>query len=323
MGRRKIFKLGYLTAILLTLAVLVIFNYVDTATTSSGYCLSCHEMNTAIGEGWRNSRHFTNALGVVAECSDCHVNPGVVGFITSKAWPAVRDHYVHFLGEADPGRMDWQGLRTRARMTINDDACKRCHDKLTDSLISKAAMEAHSAAEKAREQEFKSCLACHVEPMHPAMPAWNNEAGLTLMFSRIEVESHDLPDDSYVIVDDGVYDVTEFRKYHSGGGWCFAAGQDNTDTCRSCHAGPQGQDKAAYLDSYGAPQDYRQLAYTQPKMRVGTLIDTTHAYSPYFVEPMGLKPFKPVLDRYDLVDDLGITARYTVGKHGALRDKVE
>ena len=321
MGKRRIFRLSYLIVVLLTLGLLLLFNYFDTATTSSGYCLSCHEMNTAIGEGWHNSRHFTNDLGMVAECSDCHVNPGAVGFLMSKAWPAVRDHYVHLFGEADPARMDWEGLRARARMTINNEACKRCHDKLTDSLVSKAAMEAHAAAERAGEAEYPNCLTCHVEPMHPAMPAWNRDAGLTLMFSHVEVESHNLPDNFYVIVDDGVYDVTQFRKYHSGGGWCFAAGEDTTAACRTCHQGPEGTDHLTYLDSYGVPQDYDLLTYQMPKIRIGTLINTSNPAGQYFVEQISLMKISPGLDRFQLQDDLGITKRYVVGNRGAWRER--
>jgi nitrate/TMAO reductase-like tetraheme cytochrome c subunit len=323
MSKRSIFRLSYLVIFLSTLAILFVFNYIDTATTGSGYCLSCHEMDSAVGDAWKNSRHFANALGMRTECSECHVNPGVIGFATTKAWPAIRDHYVHFLGNADPSRMDWERLRERARMTISEDACKRCHTGLTGSLVSKAAMAAHLAAQQSGEEKYRNCLTCHFEPMHPAIPAWGVAAGFDRKFSRIEVAKHNQADDFFVIIEDGVYDVTEYRKYHSGGNWCFVAGEDNTAVCLTCHAGPQGADKANYLDSYGIAQDYPQLAYKAPKMRVGTLVDTAHPYSQYFVEPMGLKPLKPVLDRYGIVDDLGITERFVVSKRGALHERVE
>jgi cytochrome c-type protein NapC len=323
MAKRKILRLSYLVVILFTLAVLLVFNYVDTATTSSGYCLSCHEMNAAVSDAWKNSRHFVNALGMKTECSECHVNPGVVGFVVTKAWPAIRDHYVHFLGNADPDRMDWERLRERARMTISEGACKRCHTNLTGSLVSKAAMAAHLAAQQSSEEKYRNCLTCHIEQMHPAIPAWGIAAGFDRTFSHIEVASHNKADDSFIIIDDGVYDVTEYRKYHSGGDWCFFPGEDNSATCLTCHAGPQGADIASCLDSYGVAQDYRLLPYKTPKMRVGTLVDTAHSYSPYFVEPMSLKPLKPIPDSYGLVDDLGITMRYVVGKRGALRNRIE
>jgi nitrate/TMAO reductase-like tetraheme cytochrome c subunit len=323
MNPKKYFKLSYLIAVVATLAVLFLFSVFDSVTTSSGYCLTCHEMQATAGTNWRNSRHFTNALGMVAECSDCHVNPGFLGFFGSKAWPAVRDHYVHFFGNSDPAAMNWEELRARARQNIANDACKRCHVNLTASLKSKAAMAAHLEAEQGGAENYRNCMNCHVQPLHPAVSVWNLDAGFDRLFSHIEVESHGSPDDLYIIVDDGVYDVTEFCKFHSGGSWCFAPGIDNTAVCRTCHQGPAGPDKSAYLDSFGATQDYSLFPYKEPKTRLGTLVNIRDKAGQYFVAPFRLLPMQPTVDQVGLQDDLGITGRYSVGDKGALREREE
>jgi len=314
----KWIRLSYLLVAVCTLVFLLIFSFIDSAATSSGYCLSCHEMSATVGESWRTSAHFSNKLGVVAECSDCHVNPGMVGFFTTKLWPAIRDHYVHFAGGSDPATMNWEELRTHARDSIANGACKRCHESLTGASMSKAAKAAHSWAEENVSGEYRNCLACHAEPMHPIMSTGDRGPAEERMFSRIEVQSHDSDDDCYVVISEGVYDVTDFKKFHSGGSWCFDPGADNTLICSTCHKSEDAL-SPQHVDAYGEAISYELLPHELPLMRVGTVVDIKNENSPYYVERFEPFRIKPVVNKFGLIDDLGITKRFSVGRHGALR----
>jgi nitrate/TMAO reductase-like tetraheme cytochrome c subunit len=43
------------------------------ATNTMGFCISCHEMRDTVYEEYKTSTHYSNASGVRATCSDCHV----------------------------------------------------------------------------------------------------------------------------------------------------------------------------------------------------------------------------------------------------------
>ena len=322
MKKRRILRLGYLAAAACTLAFLLLFALVDQTTTSSGYCLSCHEMNAGVGEGWRGSAHYSNTLGMVAECSDCHVNTGIEGFFASKLWPALRDHYVHFFGNSDPATMDWEALRTRVRQSVSNEACKRCHEGLTEPGLSKAAIAAHTWADENPGGDYPNCLACHVEPMHPVAATGQRGWGPDRVYSHAEILARGGEKAAWIVVDGGIYDVTEFRRFHSGGEWCFDAGLDNTKTCRTCHEPPNGPgSEEAQIDSWGVPIKYALKAYDLPIARIGTLVSVGDPASPYYVPRVDLIRMKPRKNDYGVVDDLGITRNYEIGPQGALKNR--
>lgn len=49
------------------------FNTAMEATNTLEFCISCHEMEDTVYQEYKQTIHFTNASGVRAICSDCHV----------------------------------------------------------------------------------------------------------------------------------------------------------------------------------------------------------------------------------------------------------
>jgi len=130
------------------------------------FCMSCHEMRVVAEQGWMRSSHYHNDKGVVADCADCHVPHGIPAKLWVKARDGTKDILVHFLGESDPARMDWDHLARTARGKIHDSACRTCHSNLTPDGASVKMWTAHREYE--RTPERKRCLDCHAEEFHGA-----------------------------------------------------------------------------------------------------------------------------------------------------------
>ncbi|MCF8120558.1 MAG: NapC/NirT family cytochrome c, partial [Deltaproteobacteria bacterium] len=64
--------------ILITLGILVAFPlfsmsyYTMVRTSTPEFCATCHEIKPAV-RAWRASTHVNNAVGVTADCMDCHL----------------------------------------------------------------------------------------------------------------------------------------------------------------------------------------------------------------------------------------------------------
>ncbi len=134
------------------------------ATSGSEFCMICHEMEVVGIHGWLHSAHVKNDRGVVAECGDCHIPPGLVPMLWTKARDGSKDIWVHLFGESDPGEMEWMELRETARAKIRDSACERCHSEPVPRGASIKMIVAHRA--NLRLDTPKKCLDCHREQFH-------------------------------------------------------------------------------------------------------------------------------------------------------------
>ena len=70
-SKRKVF--GFLfTGALLGAAALYATHWGMRATSTTGFCVSCHSMEQPKLE-WQGSKHFSNKYGIQAGCADCHI----------------------------------------------------------------------------------------------------------------------------------------------------------------------------------------------------------------------------------------------------------
>ncbi len=143
--------------------VLVSFEAVHFSGTSE-FCSSCHEMKVVAEQGWMKSPHYANDKGVRADCSDCHVPPGLANTLWVKTRDGSKDVYAHFLGESDPEKMDWAHLEAMARSKVKNESCLRCHANLTPGGASIKMIVAHR--EFQRMAEAPGCLECHRQMFH-------------------------------------------------------------------------------------------------------------------------------------------------------------
>lgn len=161
--KTKTFKLLALGALIGAFGLFV-FGQVIVFTSTTEFCTSCHEMQLVAQQGWMKSPHYQNEHGVVAKCSDCHIEPDILPMIHTKTRDGITDIWVHLFGEADPYRMDWKALKESARKHSDDSACRSCHDNLTPGGGSIKMIIAHRAYQ--RMDGKRKCVDCHKDEFH-------------------------------------------------------------------------------------------------------------------------------------------------------------
>jgi nitrate/TMAO reductase-like tetraheme cytochrome c subunit len=149
------------------------FNTFMEYTNTLEFCISCHEMESTVYQEYKTSVHYTNASGVRAICSDCHVPKEWTPKLIRKI-KATGELYHHLMGTIDtPEKFEQAraGLAARvwATMKANDShECRNCH--------SFAAMDFHKqtarAAEKMQEaiKLGQTCIDCHKGIAHKLPP---------------------------------------------------------------------------------------------------------------------------------------------------------
>ncbi len=138
-------------------------------TSSTEFCLSCHSMETSYKE-YLGSVHFSNAKGIRAECSDCHIPQEPMEYLWTKI-RATKDVYHEFVtGKIDTDEKYEQHRAAMAetvweQMRSNDSAtCRSCHDE--------DAMETYEQSEEAQKMHLyaaendQTCIDCHKGVAH-------------------------------------------------------------------------------------------------------------------------------------------------------------
>lgn len=143
------------------------------ATNTLEFCISCHEMQSTVYLEYQKSTHFSNASGVRAICSDCHV-PKEWGAKVARKIRASNELYHHFLGTIDtPEKFEAKRAELAehvwATMKANDSReCRNCH--------SWEAMDFHKQTPRGREKmeegrkDGKTCIDCHQGVAHTRPP---------------------------------------------------------------------------------------------------------------------------------------------------------
>lgn len=143
------------------------FNRALLYTNTDDFCLSCHNHEIPNAE-YVLSKHYSNAYGISAMCSDCHV-PHEFG---PKMWRkalAAKEVYGHFTGKIDTdakylahrGEMKFIEI---ARFKANDSAeCRGCHEKKHMDFSAQSAAARQNHLDKS---EGKTCIDCHAGIVH-------------------------------------------------------------------------------------------------------------------------------------------------------------
>lgn len=136
------------------------------------FCVSCHSMSTPFEE-YKKSVHYTNASGVRAICSDCHVPKDWTAKLIRKV-KATGELWHHFAGKlSTPEKFEehrkelaqhvWATMKAN-----NSQECRNCH--------SFEAMNFHKQTARAREKmeaavkTGETCIDCHKGIAH-SLPA--------------------------------------------------------------------------------------------------------------------------------------------------------
>jgi cytochrome c nitrite reductase small subunit len=141
--------------------------YTMVRTSTPGFCASCHEIQPAV-QAWRASTHANNAVGVVADCMDCHLPApqNTFDFFFAKSYHGIKDVMAHLLGSP----YDRSEERNEAYRSFNNDQCQKCHRNLLAMPDSRGAMLAHRSVLYARPGYEKKCVDCHYNLVHDDKP---------------------------------------------------------------------------------------------------------------------------------------------------------
>jgi len=153
----------------------------DRFASTNAFCTSCHSMTYAAAP-YRQSRHYASVSGVRAQCGDCHVSTGLF-MATYDHVVGIKDLFKQFFGPDydDPAinlvHLPEAAFAARAWFKRRDSAtCRRCHT--VEAILGTRADTAAIHREEARGQ---TCIDCHLNLVHRAVPdertfkraAWN------------------------------------------------------------------------------------------------------------------------------------------------------
>ncbi|MCY4226262.1 MAG: NapC/NirT family cytochrome c [Gammaproteobacteria bacterium] len=153
------------------------FHWTIEASNSEEFCVSCHSMETNLGE-YRQTVHYYNHSGVRAVCSDCHVPKEWDHKMKAKAI-AVKDVFYELIGSIDT-REKYEARRIDMAKTVwkkmratDSRECRNCHAfEYMDFTI----QETRASSEHQRGiDEGITCIGCHQGVAHKLPPNWLEE----------------------------------------------------------------------------------------------------------------------------------------------------
>lgn len=143
-------------------------NATISATSTTEFCLTCHEMEIVYRE-YQDTIHYKNPSGVRVSCGDCHVPREQPDLLISKI-SAVDDIYGHLMGTIDtPEKFEAKRLEMAQTVwnrmeSTGSRECRNCHAFQT--------MDFKEQRRRARRKhpeamaDGKTCIDCHKGVAH-------------------------------------------------------------------------------------------------------------------------------------------------------------
>ena len=143
------------------------FNWAVEATNSEAFCAgTCHEMSW-VYEEYKTRVHYSNASGVRAICSDCHVPKEWTAKMKRKIQATFKELPRTIMGKINT-KEKFEAHRLElaehvwATMKANDShECRNCHsqESMDLALQDKSAQKKHTA--ERRLEKGETCIDCH------------------------------------------------------------------------------------------------------------------------------------------------------------------
>lgn len=138
-------------------------------TSSTSFCLSCHEMRVYHAE-MALSAHAKDADGNEIGCSRCHIpNANVGRMLAAKTWLGLRDVWAHNVARGEA--LDRAAMQPVARRFTDDANCRSCHEDLMKNAsgtgpVSWEGKLAHANYLGENGQARSGCVGCHANLAH-------------------------------------------------------------------------------------------------------------------------------------------------------------
>ncbi|MFB9135438.1 NapC/NirT family cytochrome c [Vibrio olivae] len=143
-------------------------------TSDTDFCISCHTMEQPFKE-YQGSVHFSNAKGIRAECSDCHIPEQPMDYLITKI-RASKDIYHEFISKKIDTPEKYEAHRKELaemvwhQMRDNDSAtCRSCHD--FDAMETYAQSRDAAKMHAYGKENNQTCIDCHKGVAHFAPEA--------------------------------------------------------------------------------------------------------------------------------------------------------
>ncbi len=135
------------------------------ATSTTAFCISCHEMEAFVLPAVAEGPHWNNPSGVRAECKDCHVPEEYFPKMAVKINAGLVELPAHFMGKISTQEKydDYRPVmaqRVWDRMAANDSReCRNCHtwEAMSEEGQSGPAWMVHQRA----QEQGQTCIDCH------------------------------------------------------------------------------------------------------------------------------------------------------------------
>jgi nitrate/TMAO reductase-like tetraheme cytochrome c subunit len=168
-AKKKGFSLkSWIYAALILVVLVALLSVAMAQTSTTGSCVSCHEMQTHKDELAKSS-HAQDKDKQPIECAQCHLPAGVAPrYLAVKIYSGLSDIWAHTLG--DPARLDRRHLQVVARRFLMDDNCRACHQDLLQNVkgepLSEIGKLAHEAYLGKNGAAGSGCAGCHQNLAH-------------------------------------------------------------------------------------------------------------------------------------------------------------
>ncbi len=187
MGKIKSSRISF--KFILTLAglgaiFLACFFISSAKTSTTDFCISCHEMKIYKDE-LKVSIHAVDKDKKPIECKDCHIPKGYGGkHIIVKTVLSIKDVWIHNFGE--PENLNRQKMQKFARRFIPDENCRACHKDLTkdtnDKELSEIGKLCHEAYLGENGETRSGCAGCHFNMAH--LPSFDRRYNFNSKFVK-------------------------------------------------------------------------------------------------------------------------------------------
>ena len=160
--------LKYVLIPLGVVGVIVFISISMARTSTTEFCMSCHEIRGHKDE-LEKSSHAVDKDKNPIQCHQCHI-PISFGprYLTVKTVVGLKDWWEHTFG--DPENLDRRAMQKTARRFIPDENCLACHSDLKknvkDEDISEIGRLCHEAYLGENGNTKRRCAGCHFNLAH-------------------------------------------------------------------------------------------------------------------------------------------------------------
>lgn len=156
---KAIFFVGFAAGIIITALSVKVVKY----TSTDKYCESCHIHDHATAS-WKLSTHYGQYSGMTVHCTECHLPPGGMKYLTEKARTGIKDIWGYIFKDSADFNWELKSQIEHAQKFVYKESCIKCHSNLFPLDLSDLGANAHLAY--LNNPEKTRCISCHIGVGH-------------------------------------------------------------------------------------------------------------------------------------------------------------